>query len=177
MRDAIDTVLALLPEHGAMQFRDLTFGVTEKLEVSRSYTHLFGIDFPYPYNFCPRDENMKYMRWVADNFAVRDRISFRTEVRSVIWNEAEQVWEITADTPEGSRTWKFNAVISCVESDPAMRLWLQDSARPKAHHEERPGRWLGLPQWPMGHGQRQRLALRHFAGWRLNSHQRRRCRR
>jgi 4-hydroxyacetophenone monooxygenase len=41
---------------------------------SRSYTHLFGIDFSYPYNFCPRDENMKYMRWVADNFAVRDRI-------------------------------------------------------------------------------------------------------
>ena len=81
---------------------------------SRSYTHLFGIDFSYPYNFCPRDENMKYMRWVADHFAVRDRISFRTEVRSLIWNEAEQVWVVTADTPAGSRTWKFNAVISCV---------------------------------------------------------------
>ena len=33
MRDAIDTVLALLPERGAVQFRELTYGVTEKLEV------------------------------------------------------------------------------------------------------------------------------------------------
>jgi len=81
---------------------------------SRSYTHLFGIDFPYPYNFCPRDENMKYMRWVADHFGLRDSISFNTEVKSVIWNEDEQVWVVTSDTPEGSKTQKFNAVISCV---------------------------------------------------------------
>ncbi|HUI48148.1 MAG TPA: ScpA family protein [Acidimicrobiia bacterium] len=33
VRDAIDTVLALLPEHGAVQFRELTYGVTEKLEI------------------------------------------------------------------------------------------------------------------------------------------------
>src|SRR5262249_34470700 len=30
---------------------------------SRSYTHIFGANFPYPYAFCPRDENMRYMRW------------------------------------------------------------------------------------------------------------------
>ncbi|MCB2073103.1 MAG: NAD(P)/FAD-dependent oxidoreductase [Novosphingobium sp.] len=81
---------------------------------SRSYTHLFGVSFPYPYNFCPRDENMKYMRWVADNFDLRENISFETEVSSVIWNEAERVWDVAADTPSGDRTWKFNAVISCV---------------------------------------------------------------
>jgi segregation and condensation protein A len=33
VRDAIDTVLALLPEHGAVQFRELTYGVREKLEI------------------------------------------------------------------------------------------------------------------------------------------------
>ncbi len=33
MRDAIDTVLALLPERGAVHFRELTYGVREKLEV------------------------------------------------------------------------------------------------------------------------------------------------
>ncbi|MCB2061014.1 MAG: NAD(P)/FAD-dependent oxidoreductase [Novosphingobium sp.] len=81
---------------------------------SRSYTHLFGIDFPYPYNFCPRDENMKYMRWVADNFDLRDSIEFNTEVKSVIWNEDEQVWVVSSVSPEGSRTRNFNAVISCV---------------------------------------------------------------
>jgi len=81
---------------------------------SRSYTHLFGIDFPYPYNFCPRDENMKYMRWVADHFDLRDSIEFNTEVKSVIWNEDEQVWDVVSDTPRGREHRKFNAVISCV---------------------------------------------------------------
>jgi segregation and condensation protein A len=33
VRDAIDTVLALLPERGTVQFRELTYGVSEKLEV------------------------------------------------------------------------------------------------------------------------------------------------
>jgi len=33
VRDAIDTVLALLPEHGTIRFRELAYGVTEKLEV------------------------------------------------------------------------------------------------------------------------------------------------
>jgi segregation and condensation protein A len=33
VRDAIDTVLALLPERGAMHFRELTYGVSEKLEI------------------------------------------------------------------------------------------------------------------------------------------------
>jgi segregation and condensation protein A len=33
VRDAIDTVLALLPERGAVRFRELTYGVSEKLEI------------------------------------------------------------------------------------------------------------------------------------------------
>ena len=33
VRDAIDTVLALLPAHGSVQFRELTYGVTEKLDI------------------------------------------------------------------------------------------------------------------------------------------------
>jgi segregation and condensation protein A len=33
VRDAIETVLALLPDHGAIAFRELTFGVDVKLEV------------------------------------------------------------------------------------------------------------------------------------------------
>jgi segregation and condensation protein A len=33
VRDAIDTVLALLPERGAIRFRELAYGVSEKLEV------------------------------------------------------------------------------------------------------------------------------------------------
>ncbi len=35
-----------------------------------------------------------------------------------------------------------------VERAPAMRLWLMEHAAPVPHFLERPGRWLGLPQWP-----------------------------
>lgn len=35
-----------------------------------------------------------------------------------------------------------------VDTDPAMRLWLMDDARPSSHMEIRPGRWLGFPAWP-----------------------------
>ncbi len=33
VRDAIETVMALLPDHGNIRFRELTFGVTVKLEI------------------------------------------------------------------------------------------------------------------------------------------------
>src|SRR5262249_755630 len=81
---------------------------------SRSYTHMFGVDFPYPYAFCPRDENLKYFRWVADTFGVRDKINFKTEVKSAICHDMPQEWEALAETPTGRRHWRVNAVISCV---------------------------------------------------------------
>jgi 4-hydroxyacetophenone monooxygenase len=81
---------------------------------SRSYTHLFGIDFPYPYAFCPRDENLRYFQWVADSFGLREHILFNTEVTSMVWDDAASEWEITANGPEGRRTWRANAIVSCV---------------------------------------------------------------
>jgi len=48
-----------------------------------------------------------------------------------------------------------------VEDDPDMRLYLQDAALPKPHHDERPGRWLGIPKWPTAKIKDERL---HFNG-------------
>jgi len=81
---------------------------------SRSYTHLFGVSFPYPYSFCPRDENLRYMRWVADHFGLRDRISFDTEVESIVWDDARDEWVLGARGPGGPIVERVNAVISCV---------------------------------------------------------------
>jgi 4-hydroxyacetophenone monooxygenase len=81
---------------------------------SRTYTHLFGVDFPYPYAYCPRDENLRYMRWVADRFALREHIVFETEVTAMTWDEAAQVWDIAGRDAGGPRAWRANAVISCV---------------------------------------------------------------
>jgi 4-hydroxyacetophenone monooxygenase len=81
---------------------------------SRSYTHLFGIDFPYPFAFCPRDENLRYMQWVAESFGLREHVLFNSEVTSIVWDDAADEWEITANSAEGRKTWRVNAVISCV---------------------------------------------------------------
>jgi hypothetical protein len=35
-----------------------------------------------------------------------------------------------------------------VDRDPAMRFYLMDYAKPHSHMLERPGRWLGFPEWP-----------------------------
>ena len=81
---------------------------------SRLYTHVFGVDYSYAYPFCPWTENRKYFDWVADTFEVRGDITFDTEVRSLAWDEAAAMWDITVDGPEGRRTLRSNAVITAV---------------------------------------------------------------
>jgi len=81
---------------------------------SRLYTHVFASDYSYPYSFCPWTENQKYFDWVADTFDVRRDITFKTEVRSLVWDEADSMWDITVDGPEGVRTLRSNAVITAV---------------------------------------------------------------
>jgi 4-hydroxyacetophenone monooxygenase len=81
---------------------------------SRTYTHIYGVDFEYPNAFCPQSENLKYFKWVADHFDIRKDITFKTEVKSVIWDETAKLWEIKADGPDGPRVWRANAVITSV---------------------------------------------------------------
>ena len=81
---------------------------------SRLYTHVFGVDYSYPYSFCPWTENQKYFDWVADTFDVRDDITFKTEVRALVWDEAASMWNIEVDGPGGPRTLRSNAVITAV---------------------------------------------------------------
>jgi len=81
---------------------------------SRSYTHIFGVDFPYPNPFCEWRENVKYFNWVADEFDLRKHIQFETEVRSLTWDEDAGEWEIAVDGPGGARTIRSRAVITAV---------------------------------------------------------------
>jgi 4-hydroxyacetophenone monooxygenase len=81
---------------------------------SRSYFHSFGVDFPCPAPFSVQAHNGRYMRWVADHFDLRGDIAFNTEVSSVVWDEGDQLWTISARGPDGPRIWRANAVISAV---------------------------------------------------------------
>ena len=81
---------------------------------SRGYTHLFSYDYPYDYSYSPRDDNLKYFKWVADNFLVRGNVEFSTEVTAMNWDEAGAKWRLDVKGPSGAETREFNAVISCV---------------------------------------------------------------
>jgi len=48
---------------------------------SRSYTHLFGVDFPYANPFSPWSENQRYFSWVADFFDLRKDMVFEPGTR------------------------------------------------------------------------------------------------
>jgi 4-hydroxyacetophenone monooxygenase len=81
---------------------------------SRAYTLICGAEYSHPYAFSPQSENLKYTKWVADRFQLRPHIEFDTEVRSVTWDESAKLWEVRADGPNGSRTWRVNVVISAI---------------------------------------------------------------
>lgn len=81
---------------------------------SRGYTHLFSYDYPYEYSYSPRDHNLRYFKWVADNFKIRGDIRFNTEVIAMDWDEVNAKWMLKAQSPAGHETHVFNAVISCV---------------------------------------------------------------
>jgi len=81
---------------------------------SRLYTHVFASDYSYPYSFCPWTENQKYFDWVADAYGVRDHITFKTEAKSLTWDEKTSMWEILVDGPGGEQTLRSNGVITAV---------------------------------------------------------------
>jgi len=81
---------------------------------SRTYTHIFGADFPYPSPYCPQIENEKYLNWVADHFDVRKNIVFGTEVRSLVWDEASTGWHLITRGPDGEQSRRADAVIVAV---------------------------------------------------------------
>ena len=82
--------------------------------VSRSYTHIFGVDFPYPNPYCDWRENSKYFDWVADHFDLRRHIQFETEVKALTWDEVACEWQIDIVGPDGARTIRSRAVITAV---------------------------------------------------------------
>ncbi len=51
------------------------------------------------------------------------------------------------------------------EETPMLRAWMQDSVPPHTSYEERPGRWVGEPDWPSPHVREDRRRLgRHRIG-------------
>lgn len=87
-----------------------------------------GVDTPnhfYSYSFAPyhdwsllfakRRELWDYFERVADEYGIRERVTFNTEVESAVFDEAEKLWRVAARSADGTTVrLTANVVISCV---------------------------------------------------------------
>jgi 4-hydroxyacetophenone monooxygenase len=87
-----------------------------------------GVDTPnhfYSYSFAPyhdwsqlfakRGELWDYFERVADDYAIRERVRFNTEVESAVFDENANLWRLAAKTADGTTVHlTANVVISCV---------------------------------------------------------------
>lgn len=82
---------------------------------SQMYSHLFAVDYPFKHTFAPQPENETYANWCVDNFKVRDKIRFQTEVLSMRWDEDASIWHVKVRTSDGTvEDHQANAIISAV---------------------------------------------------------------
>jgi uncharacterized protein len=62
---------------------------------------------------------------------------------------------------ESLRWWDhwLKGVDTGVMDEPMLRVWMEDPVEPRAHHDERPGRWVAEPSWPPPNEERRELAV------------------
>jgi 4-hydroxyacetophenone monooxygenase len=81
-------------------------------------SHLYSFSFArhdWPHYFATSDEVQEYFSKVAEEFGVRQRVRFETEVLSAVYDESTQLWTTTVRLPDGSQDRLIsNIVISAV---------------------------------------------------------------
>jgi 4-hydroxyacetophenone monooxygenase len=76
------------------------------------YQYKFEKKYPWKEFFASGGETKKYLHHCARKFGVMDRITFNTEVRTAIWDEAESLWQVTVRGRDGTeRKLKANFII------------------------------------------------------------------
>ncbi|MQA12605.1 MAG: SidA/IucD/PvdA family monooxygenase [Pseudonocardiaceae bacterium] len=65
--------------------------------------------------YSKRPEIQAYFERVADTYCIRDKIRFRTEVVSAVWDESRRIWEVeVADASGGREILDANVVVTSV---------------------------------------------------------------
>jgi 4-hydroxyacetophenone monooxygenase len=78
------------------------------------YSYSFAQTDDWPHHFSTQGTLLGYFQRCADEFGIRERIRFNTEVTSVVFNDGTATWTVQLDTPDGPDTLEVNAVISAV---------------------------------------------------------------
>ena len=68
----------------------------------------------WPQYFSTQDVLLDYFRACADEFGVRDRVRFETEVLEAAWSDAEQHWDVTVRANGVTEIITADALVSAV---------------------------------------------------------------
>jgi 4-hydroxyacetophenone monooxygenase len=79
------------------------------------YSYTFRSDFRWQHPFAPQKELRSYLEAMVDEYQIRDRIRFESEVVAAIWHEDAQQWEVRIRNRRGEEgIERANAIISAV---------------------------------------------------------------
>src|SRR5690606_33066666 len=78
------------------------------------YSYSFAQRDDWPQFYSPRSELARYFQDCVDEFGIRANIRFKTEVTSIVLDEATGLWHLELVSPEGEERLEVNAVISAV---------------------------------------------------------------
>jgi 4-hydroxyacetophenone monooxygenase len=71
---------------------------------NHAYSYSFGARYPWSRNFSPQSELLDYLRRCTDDFGLRDRIRFGTEVTGARWDDHRSRWHVDLAAPDGAAT-------------------------------------------------------------------------
>ena len=78
-------------------------------------SYLYSFSFyqrSWSQHFAKRQELEEYLRNMAQDLELMDRVRFNTEVISASWDEAQGVWEVTSTGPNGLTVEFYDAVVT-----------------------------------------------------------------
>ncbi len=81
---------------------------------NHNYSYSFAQRPDWPHHYSPQPVLLDYFRACADAWGIRDRVRYRTEVRSMRWDDTDGCWIVEVAGPEGPGTLRAHAVISAV---------------------------------------------------------------
>jgi 4-hydroxyacetophenone monooxygenase len=82
---------------------------------NHNYSYSFAQRHDWPLHFSTQDVLHDYLSRCADEFGVRDDISFETEVVAATWSDADRCWSVRLRRGDGAEeTVRADAVISAV---------------------------------------------------------------
>lgn len=81
---------------------------------NHQYSYSFAQKHDWPNYYSPRSVLFDYFRQCADEFGIRQHITFEAEVTAATWIEAEQVWSLDVMTSAGPRVQRVHALVSAV---------------------------------------------------------------